>query len=991
MGNSAVLNGRSEQYDFFLSRRGGVAGIAREVADLLIDNGYRVFVQDYDIPLAGNLILEMHDGIKNSRDLIVLFTRDYEESHYTRAEFSSFTAQNSETRRIIIFRCDDAPLSGLFAPHVYQDLVGISDPEERKKRILDAAEGRSQALPPPPRQFVGVPPRIANFRGRTNELHRLDASLIQNKPTAVTQTIGRAAVQGLGGIGKTSLAIEYAYRFRDLYAGVWWCRADTRERLLTNLADLAISLGSARADEGGVEKAAKAALRRLAEQRATWLLVYDNVSSPEEIADLLPSAGARLIITSRFSDFSPWAEEITLGVLPLEEAVALLQNRADRKDAAGAKTLAESLGCLPLALDHAAAYCKRTQVRFADYAAKAASLIATVPRGSDYPRSVAATFDLAISQAASQCASTEVLMGFLSQCAPERIPMLLVEGAIDDEGERLQALAALAEVSLLKHDPFDNGTEAVTVHRLVQAIARARLAATDLAQVVADRVITRLAAVYPREDSNKLKSRPLCAQLTPHLLAHHALGATPTAACWPELLNRAGDYLLGRAVYTQAASLLREALAIRERALGPEHRDTAESLHSLSMALKAQGDFVGARALLERALAIRERALGPEHPDTAQSLNNLGMVLQGQGDLVGALQLLERSLAIRERALGLEHPDTAQSLNNLAATLWIQANLGEARLFYERALAILEKVHGAEHPDTATTLNNLALVVRAQGDFAAARPLFERALETFEKLLGPEHPNTAIALSNLAGVLQTQGALTTARPLHERALTIAEKVLGHENWYTAQMLSNLANLLRDQGDFAAALPLYERALAIGERFGADHYFTASILGNFATLLQSQGDLARAQPLFERAVTICEKTLGPEHPGTAEIINGFANLLRARADFARARPLFERALIIAEKAFGTEHPSTNRVRCNLARFFLETGNATESLRLAEVAKVAHERTFGKRHKWTKESARVLAASLDEVGREEDAMALREQYGLSEAQTSGENQT
>jgi TIR domain/NB-ARC domain len=398
-----------ERYDFFLSRRGSVATIAREVTDVLTEKGYKVFVQDYDIPLTANFIEEMHEAVKNSRDLVVLFTRDYEQSPYTRMEFTSFeanAAQSAEKRRMVILRCEDAPLLGLFAPHVYQNLVGIADAEERRSRILAAVEGRSQALEPPPRPFIGVPPRIASFTGRAEQLNKLDDILMQDKPAAVTQaSVGRAAVHGMGGVGKSALAIEYAHRFRGLYAGVCWCPAETHTGLLSALAGLAVTLGAAAADEAIVEKAAKAALRQLAEQRATWLLVYDNVAAPDAIADLLPSAGSRVLITSRFLDWSELAGEVALDVLPLEEAVGFLQSRTARSDTAGASTLADALGRLPLALDHAAAYCKRTQMRFADYAQRASSLIDTAPRGAGYPRSVAATFDLAITEAVAQCQS----------------------------------------------------------------------------------------------------------------------------------------------------------------------------------------------------------------------------------------------------------------------------------------------------------------------------------------------------------------------------------------------------------------------------------------------------------------------------------------------------------------------------------------------------------------------------------------------------------
>jgi hypothetical protein len=243
---------------------------------------------------------------------------------------------------------------------------------------------------------------------------------------------------------------------------------------MTSLAALAVELEAASPDEADVEKAAHAALSRLAGQGDIWLLVYDNVASPEEIADLLPAAGARVLITSRFSDWSEWADEVSLDVLPIAEGIAFLESRAGRSDEAGARTLAEALGRLPLALDHAAATCKRTQMSFAAYAAKVSGLIAAAPRGARYPRSVAATFDLAIEDAVAECQAAEALMAFLAHCAPERIPLTLVEGAIDDEVERMAALAALAEESLVKHDPFEDGAPAVTVHRLVQADARAR-------------------------------------------------------------------------------------------------------------------------------------------------------------------------------------------------------------------------------------------------------------------------------------------------------------------------------------------------------------------------------------------------------------------------------------------------------------------------------------------------------------------------------------
>jgi tetratricopeptide (TPR) repeat protein len=849
--------GPDQRYDFFLSRRGSVAAVAREVADVLTGKGYKVLVQDYDIPLGASFVEAMHEAVKNSRDLVILFTRDYEQSPYTRKEFTSFEAeraQSMEERHIVVLRCENVPLHGLLADSVYQDLVDIEDPEERKRRIIAAAERQSRAAPPPPRPFIGVPPRIASFTGRADELDRLDAILTHDKPAAVTQVVGIAAVHGLGGVGKTSVAVEYAHRYRKLYAGVCWCPAETCMGLSSALAGLAVILGAARADEADVEKSARAALGRLAELRATWLLVYDNVTSPDEIANLLPSAGARVLITSRFSDWGGLADEVSLDVLPPEEAIAFLQARAGRSDCSGANTLAEALGHLPLALDHAAAYCKRTQMRFAEYATKASDLITTVLRGAGYPRSVAATFDLAISQAVAQCTSAEALMAFLAQCAPERIPMLLVEGAIDDESERLEAVAALAEMSLMKHDPFDDGSEAVTVHRLVQAVARERSNLRGLAQRAANGVITRLAAIYSDDGYNNPQSWPLLAQLTPHVLALWAEGLDETSrgANWADLLNRVGCYFYGRGAYLQARPLFERGLAIREKVLGPEHPETAESLNNLASLLWAQDNLAGARPLCERALAISEKVFGREHPKMATSLNNLALVLSDQGDLTDARPLFERALEIHEKVLGPEHPETATSLNNLALLLQNQGDLAGARPLFERALAISEKVFGREHPEMATRFNNLALLLRAQGDLAGARPLFERALATCEKVFGPEHPKTAATLGNLAVLLYDQGDLAGARSLQERALAIAEKVLGPIHQNTNRTRSNLAQLLLMSGQPTEALALGETALAAFEKvLGRDNAWTKHSARVTADALDALGRTDEAAALRER--------------------------------------------------------------------------------------------------------------------------------------------
>jgi tetratricopeptide (TPR) repeat protein len=330
------------------------------------------------------------------------------------------------------------------------------------------------------------------------------------------------------------------------------------------------------------------------------------------------------------------------------------------------------------------------------------------------------------------------------------------------------------------------------------------------------------------------------------------------------------------------------------------------------------GDYAQARPLYERVLEIREKALGPEHPGTAESLNNLAVLLQAQGDLTAAQPLFGRALSIRENVFGPDDLNTAESINNVAGLLRAQGNLTDARPLFERALEIREKMVGPQHPDTAASLVNLASLLQAQGELVRGRRLYRRALKILEKVLGSDHPDTAKCINNLAGLLQAQGDLTSARLLFERALRIADKAFGRDHPNTATSLNNLAGVLQAQGDFTSARLLFERALAIKEKMlGPGHPNTATGLNNLALLFQAQADLTSARPLLERALSIRENVLGPDHPGTAESLNNLAVLLQAQGDFIGARPLFERALPILQKALGSDHPTTVNVRANLA--------------------------------------------------------------------------
>ena len=296
-------------------------------------------------------------------------------------------------------------------------------------------------------------------------------------------------------------------------------------------------------------------------------------------------------------------------------------------------------------------------------------------------------------------------------------------------------------------------------------------------------------------------------------------------------------------------------MAIREKALGPDHPDVAQSLNNLAGLYYAQGRYADAEALYKRSLAITKKALGPDHPDVALSLNNLAELYRVQGRYADAEPLYKRSLAIREKALGPDHPDVAQSLNNLASLYDSQRRYVDAEALYKRSLAIGEKAFGPDHPDVALSLNNLAGLYRTQGRYSEAEPLYKRSLVIWEKAHGPNSPDVATSLNNLANLYQAQSRYADAETLYKRSLAIREKVYGPDHPDVALSLNNLGAVYQDQHRYADAEALYKRSLVINEKtLGPSHPDVARTLNNLSSLYYDQGRYADGLPFVKRTIS-----------------------------------------------------------------------------------------------------------------------------------------
>jgi tetratricopeptide (TPR) repeat protein len=412
--------------------------------------------------------------------------------------------------------------------------------------------------------------------------------------------------------------------------------------------------------------------------------------------------------------------------------------------------------------------------------------------------------------------------------------------------------------------------------------------------------------------------------------------------------------------YDEAFPLTERAGEIRERVLGPEHRDVADALNILATLNVRKGDHAKAEQMYQRALNIREKALGPEHPDVANVLTNLATLYRRKGDYAKAEQHSQRALNIKEKAVGPEHPDVANVLNNLANLYRDKGDYAKAVQMHQRALNIREKALGPEHPDVAQSLTNLATLYREQGDYAKAEQNFQLTLNIKEKALGPEHPDVALSLTNLAILYYEKGDYAKAEQNYQRALNIREKVLGSEHLDIAYSLYNLGDLYIEKGDYAKAEQMHQRALNITEKaLGAEHRGVSLVLNSLAILYTRKGDYAKAEQMHQRALSITEKALGAEHPEVAQFLTNLANIYIEKGDYVKAEQMHLRALSITEKVLGSEHPVVASSLSSLADLYYKKRDYAKAEQLIQRALAIGEKALGPEHPNVANSINILA--------------------------------
>jgi tetratricopeptide (TPR) repeat protein len=718
---------------------------------------------------------------------------------------------------------------------------------------------------------VGTPENLprsgaVQFVGRDRELELLHQQLQSNNQVL--------AIAGMGGIGKTELALQYALKYKQFYqGGVCWVSAKA-----VDMATQIVQFGRSRLQLDLPEEldlAAQVGFCWLHWHPGNVLVVLDDVIDYKAIQPYLPPSDPRfeVVITTRLR-LGRSVMQLELDVLDQSAALELLENLvgAERIQAEldAAKQLCQWLGCLPLGIELVGRYLDRKsdlslvamQRRLNSKRLEERSL--QNPDDDMTGRSgVATAFGLSwetLPQAAKQLAR------LLSVFAPAPIPWSLVEQCCpDQEPEDLEDLRDESLVNLHLLQRKDSGI--YQLHQLIREFLQEKHACAEEADQLRQQFCGAIVTVAQNIPESLTRSLVLkLAAVMPHI-----------AEAAVELSNHLSDEVLikpfeslgrfyeAQGFYDQAETCYKQCLTKVEARFGSDHVHIAMSLSNLAWIYRQQGRYVEAEPLCLQALEMRQRLLGSEHLSIADSLNNLALIYSNQGRYAEAEPLCLQALEMRRRLLSSEHTDIADSLNNLALIYDDRGQSAEAETGFVQALEMRKRLFGSSHPLVAMSLNNLARCYYDQNRYAEAEPLYIQALALSKQLLGEEHPTIATRLNNLASLYVSQKRYVEAEPLLIRALEIYQKLLGEEHPDVAQSLNALAYIYDLENRPAEAEPLYLRAIAMARRLlGETHQDVAFILMNLADFYRIQGRYPEAEIRYQQTLEIFEPQFGKDH-------------------------------------------------------------------------------------------------------------------------------
>ncbi|MEU6124156.1 tetratricopeptide repeat protein [Streptomyces sp. NPDC047123] len=889
---------------------------------------------------------------------------------------------------------------GIAVSGIYNDHSSVVLPPEAVRPVSDV-----RARP----GLDNLPYRTAQFVGRAAALDALDAAMKRRRGGCVQ------AVHGLGGVGKSTLAVHWAATRARKHGltPVRWMAADSASAVEQGLASLAASLQPASSKALTVEALAENGMQWLA-AHSGWLLILDNVNHLADIAPVLARAPrGHFLITSRLA--TVWHDAtavIRLDALQPAESLALLTHIAGSggsRDLTGADELCTELGHLPLAVEQAAAFLAQnpllTPRSYLDLLARDPAPL--YERGGDgytiAERTIARVWRVTLDRVGELQPLAPDMLRTLAWYAPDGIPVDLVDG----EGGPASVAGAIGILNAYSMITVDPAARTFCVHRLLQAVARTADTAdphrsAGLVAEARDRATTALEAAVRPTDWQDPASWPFGRTVLPHMeaIADHAPPSADTTTT-ARLLNHAGVFCLSQGLASRSSVHLERALDHHQRELGPDDVNTLACRHSLAGAHEAAGHVKRAIPLYESVLRDEEHVLGATHPLTLASRNNLADAYRAAGHPEQALALLAGGPGAdpgppmppgtpmpsdTRRYPGMSVPASTSvegedlfslsARNTLARSRQESGDHAGAMLLYEKNLAACVRVLGGEHHLTLTARNNLAAARRAelldrQRKRAPERPghpentegsvpgvsHVETILRDMERVLGDEHPDTLVARGNLAAACKDAGDLDRAVSLYEETVPAMERVLGEDHGITraARVSLALAHLAAEDFDQIDRLATPSGAQSLDTRSADIGYG-----------LLAHGDGARAVPLFEQAVQAAEGRLAADDPNSLTTKHNLAVAHLMAGAPEQALPLFEEVLRLREDALGAEHPDTLTSRRHLADAHREAGDFDRAASLYEQTYRARERELGPDHPDTLAALGLLAYARQHAG-------------------------
>ena len=782
----------------------------------------------------------------------------------------------------------------------------------------------------------GVPPQNPNFTGRDSMLLDLKTALWQHNRAAVLPH----TLHGLGGVGKSQLAIEYARRFQADYELIWWIPADDEAYIRRSFVSLARRLNMAESNDWRYTVETVLERLRLGRPTPNWLLIYDGADDPQKLQTFLPSGSGHVIITSRNQSWVSQSTVVEVDVFEVHESIEFLRLRWEGIGVDDARILAEELGHLPLALDQAAAVHTETGMTMAEYLrllkASPGQMLAEGTAGN-YPYSVARTWRLAYDKLREESLAAAQLLevcSFLSS-QPIAVPMLArgrgaslptaLAEALRDDIKMRRAVRDLGRYALAQ---LDTSRDFIRIHRLVRALVRDVLAEED--RNVTERTAHELLALANPGTPDNGVTWSQHAQIAPHVIPSGVIMSDDPHVRRIVLDQIRYFFVIGN--YQDSAALAERAVETWHGSLGPDDEMTLVASFHLGNAVRALGEYARARTINEDTLERMGRVLGPDHEHTLRMTNSRAADLRLLGDFRQAMKLDEENLARYRSILDDADPATLRSANNLAVDYRLVGNFPQAREIDDETWRRRASVLGENNPEVLSSASGVVRDMYGFGEYQDALTLQRDILTKYEPLM-QGHAFIMPAKRNLAILLRKTGKYSEAAKLARSNLDQTSSQFGPTHEQTLAAMMTLSNALRQVNDFAQAGKVGEDALLLyGANLGVEHPFSLACAANLAIVLRAMGDLEEAYVLNSQTLATLARVVGLDHPYALCCASNMSNDLSKLERSAEARAVSEEVLERSRRVRVHNHPYTLACAANLAFDLDATGAKAEAAAL-----------------------------------------------------------